>query len=349
MVRNFCVCGDFQRSGGGAVDLLRWLCRLSGGESTGGRPHRFRRQWGGWRRGLGGVYNVANNIKHLVKIEDRTGTPTTYSQDEIHIEGGDRALRFYDNANGSFAVLRPLGTTFQAAAGETLWFGFLFRTNSSGGLSNQDFFQIGFESGPNSNPRVSIGVDSGSANFPAPLRFFVRSTTAPAASTFCDDLPILPATTYFLVAGVQPNGEGKYDTIQLFVNPASVTHPVGPPSASITLNSGLSSLSHLIIRTAGLDGGDVYIIDELRIARDYQSVVQRLQDSLKIVPSSQSGDAGVLRWPASLTGAVLETSATLAPDAWAEVPGPFPLDGAEYAVPIPICPQYPRAFFRLRR
>lgn len=301
--------------------------------------------------GWGGAYNVANNIKQLVKIEDRTGSPTTYSNGEISILGGGRALRFYDNANGNYAVRRPLGTTFQAAAGESLWFGFLFRTNNASPLSNQDFFQLGFDKNANASsgiPRVSIGANTTADNFPAPFRFFARSTTAIAASAFCNTVDIQAASTYFLVGSIQPNGQGKYDTVSLFVNPTSLADP-GPPSATITLDSDLASLSYVFIRTAGLDGGDAYVIDEMRIARDYPSVVQSLQGSLKIIPPNQPGDAPDLRWPASLTGAVLENSATLASGSWTAVPGPFLLDGAEYRFPIPLDPQIRCAFFRLHQ
>lgn len=301
--------------------------------------------------GWGGPYNVANNIKHLVKIEDRVSYPALYSNGEIVIPGGDRALRFYNNANGTYAVRRPIGITFQAAAGETLWFGFLFRTNNASPLGNQDFFQVGFDRDPNAsggNPRVSIGANTASSTFPAPFRFFARSTTSVAVSVFCADVDIQAATTYLLVGSVQPNAQGKYDVVSLFVNPTSQDNP-GAPSASITLDSGLTTLGHFFIRTANLDSGDAYVIDELRVARDYKSVVQTLRDALRIVPSGGSDEFSALRWPASLTGALLETSATLAADSWAKVSGPYPLEGAEHVVSIPFDPEIPRGFFRLRQ
>lgn len=304
--------------------------------------------------GWGGPYNVANNIKQLVRIEDRASYPALYSSGEISIPGGDRALRFYNNANGAYALRRPLGATFQAVSGETLWFGFLFRTSNAGPLQNQDFFQVGFDSSPNAsgpgnggNPRVSIGANTTSTSFPAPFRFFARSTIATDASVFCDNVDIQAATTYLLVGSVRPNDQGKYDVVSLFVNPASLDNP-GPPSASITMDSGLNSIGYFFIRTAGLESSDAYVIDELRVARDYKSVVQTLRDSLKIDLPGAS-ESAALRWPASLTGAVLETSATLAAGSWVEVPGPYPLAGADHAFLIAIDPEIPREFFRLRQ
>lgn len=301
--------------------------------------------------GWGGPYNVSNAIKSLVRIEDRSASPTTYSNGEITIPGGVRALRFYDIANGTYAVRRPLGTAFQATAGETLWFSILFRTNNASPLPNQDFFQIGFDDNPNAsegNPRVSIGANTTSASFPADFKFFARSTTSVDASAFHDSLPIAAAATYLLVGSIHSSDGSTYDTVSLFVNPSSADHP-GLPSAAVVLNSGLATLTHSFIRTAGLETGDAYVLDEWRIGRDYGSVVQSLRNALRILPASEPGGSPTLCWPASLTGVVLETSTTLAPGSWTEITGPFPLAGSESTFSIPVDPEIPRGFFRLRR
>lgn len=300
--------------------------------------------------GWGGEYNVSNAIKTLVRIEDRTASPVNYSNGEIHIPGGNRALRFSDIAIGTYAVQRPLGTVFNAAADETLWFSILFRTNNASPLDNQDFFQIGFDDNPNAvsgNPRVSIGANTTSATFPADFQFFARSTTAVPASAFYEILPIAPVTTYLLVGSIQPNA-GVYDTVSLFVDPSSFDDP-GPPSASITLPSGLTTLSHAFIRTVGLDNGDAYVLDEWRIGRDYGSVIQSLRNALKILPADSPGGSPTLHWSASLTGVVLETSTTLAPDSWTEVTGPFTLSEGDRQFTVPSGPGITRGFFRLRR
>lgn len=302
--------------------------------------------------GWGGPSDVSNAIKSLVKIEDRTASPVNYLNGDIVILGGNRALRFYDVANGSYAVQRPLGTVFDAAAGDTLWFSVLFRTATGGAspLANQDFFQIGFDDNATAAsgvPRVSIGANTTQTTFPSPYRFFARSTTAVNASDFHDGNDIAAVTTYLLVGRVQPH-EGTYDTVSLFVNPASLEDP-GPPSAEVVLPSGLATLSHAFIRTSGLDNGDVYVLDEWHVARDFGSVVQSLRGALRILPAATPESTPVLRWPVSLTGAVLETSTTLAPESWTEVAGPFALDGVNRQFPVPVDPETPRRWFRLRR
>ncbi|MES2924423.1 MAG: hypothetical protein V4819_22920 [Verrucomicrobiota bacterium] len=306
--------------------------------------------------GWGGAYDVHNAIKSLVKIENRTPSPVNYANGEVTIPGGTRALRFSDMAHSptnSFAVQRPLGTVFGAAAGETLWFSVLFRTNNASPLPNQDFFQIGFDDNANAvsgSPRVSIGANTTSiTTFPAAFQLFARSTTSidASANAFHSSLPIAAGVTYLLVGSIQPNA-GIYDSVSLFVNPSTLDEP-GPPSASITLPSGLTTLSNAFIRTAYLDTGDVYVLDELRIGRDYGSVVQSLRNALQILPAATPGDPPTLRWPASLTGVVLETSTTLAPESWTEVTESYTLSGENLEFPIPIDPEVPRCFFRLRR
>ncbi|MES2657096.1 MAG: hypothetical protein V4689_00690 [Verrucomicrobiota bacterium] len=303
--------------------------------------------------GWGGPYDVSNAIKSLVLVENRTASPVNYSNGDISIQGGNRALRFYDNATGTYAVQRPLGTVFQAIAGETLWFSVLFRTAAGGAspLANQDFFQIGFDDNDDAAggiPRVSIGSNTISDGFPSAYHFFARSTAAVSGSAFDDDIPITASTTYLLVGSVTPNNEGGYDTVSLFVNPSSMDDP-GPPSASVTLASGLTTLSHAFIRTHALDGGDAYVLDEWCIGRDYGSVVQSLRHALKILPASEPETSPTLRWSAFLSGVVLETSTTLEPESWAEVSGPFPTTGGDCEHPVMIDPEIPRRFYRLRR
>lgn len=300
--------------------------------------------------GWGGSYDVNDSIKNFVRIENRSSSPVNFTNGEISIAGGSRALRFYDNANGSYALQRPLGIAFNAAAGDTLWFSVLFRTAGGSPLLNQDFFLIGFDDNEQAaagNPRVSIGANTTQSTFPSPFRFFVRSTTTVSNSVFYDGLSIAAATTYLLVARIQANA-GEYDTVSLFVNPSTPDHP-GPPSAEIVLPSGLSALSHAFVRTNRLDNGDVYVLDELHIGRDYGSVVQSFQGALRIDSTGFPGNTRMLRWPMTLAGVTLQTSTSLAPDSWSEVTGPFALQGAEREYPMTIEPGTPRRFFRLAR
>ena len=228
----------------------------------------------GLNGGLGwnGAYDVNNAIKTLVKDEDRTAAPVAYTNGDIAIDGGTHAMRLYDVANGSATFVRPLSETFSAS--DTLFFSFLFRTTAASPLANQDFFQLGFDTGTVTNPRLSIGANTTATAFPPsqPFRFFARSTTATTAASnaFDNTTDIAATTTYFLVGKLTGSGS-TFDHIDLFVNPSTSAEPAS--SASLTLNSGVTNIDTLILRTAFLDNGDAYVFDELRIARDWQSVI----------------------------------------------------------------------------
>lgn len=221
--------------------------------------------------GWGGAYDVNNFVKSLVRIEDRTALPVVYTNGEIHIDGGVRALRTYDVANGSPLLLRPLATI--QTPENPVYFSFLFRTNNASPLDTPDFFQVGFDNTATAlNPRISIGANTQEVNGALPFRFFARTTTTVANSSFSLAPEIQAATTYFLVGRVRGNPTGNFNLVDLFVNPATLLEPT-TPSASISGNSGFRLLSHFLIRTDFLENGDGYVVDELRIGGDYASVI----------------------------------------------------------------------------
>ena len=222
--------------------------------------------------GWGGAYDVNNAIKSLVLVEDRAASQVVYRNGEIQLDGGVRALRLYNAANGSSVLARPLGAVFTTAS--TIYFSFLFRTTNASPLSDQDFFQWGFDATlAAGNPRVSIGANTIATTFPPsqPFRFFARSTTTPANSAFDPATDIAAVTTYLLV-GKFSGGAGNFNRVDLFVNPSTLAEPASA-SATIAVDSGVASLSHLLLRTAFLDASDAYVFDELRVGRSFTSVV----------------------------------------------------------------------------
>ena len=300
--------------------------------------------------GWGGAYDVNNAIKSLVRAENRAASPVVYSNGGVTIHGGERALRFYDIANGSYAVRRPLGQAWEAAAGQELWCSFLFRCNNASPLANQDFLAVGFDDNPaalSGNPRVSVGVNTVATVFPPsqPFRFFARSTTVVANSAFSEQPDVATGTTYLVVCRVAASGAGNYDTVDLWVNPADPTEP-GPPAARMVVDSGLARLTHWFVRTANLDAGDAYVLDELRIGRRYASVVLPAPPPFALEIRPVTGAAGELRWSRELD-AELEASTTLAPDSWSVVPGPFEAEAGWWQWRAPAGPA--RGFYRLRR
>jgi hypothetical protein len=299
--------------------------------------------------GWADAYDVNNAIKSLVRAENRAASPVIYSNGDLTIHGGDRALRFYDNAIGTYALRRAMASTWDATAGQELWASFLFRCNNTSPLANQDFLAMGFDDNPSAaggNPRVSVGVNTTTNVFPPnqPFRFFARSTTTVANSAFAESPDIAASTTYLVVTRISASTRGNFDTVDLWLNPASATDP-GPPSARIIADSGINRLTHWFIRTANLDSGDAYVIDELKIGRTYPAVIvaQPPPFALEIQPSA---DRSVeLRW-SSLLDATLESTNAPASGPWTPVPGPFESSGAWLSLRVPTTD---RAFFRLRR
>ncbi len=299
--------------------------------------------------GWADAYDVNNAIKSLVRAENRAASPVIYSNGDLTIHAGDRALRFYDNAIGTYALRRAMVSTWDAASGHELWASFLFRCNNTSPLANQDFLAVGFDDNPSAaggNPRVSVGINTTTNVFPPsqPFRFFARSTTVVANSTFAESPDIAASTTYLVVTRISASTRGNFDTVDLWVNPASATDP-GPPSARIIADSGINRLTHWFIRTANLDSGDAYVIDELKIGRTYPAVIvaQPPPFALEIQPAA---DRSVeLRWP-SLLDATLESTNAPATGPWTPIPGPFPSSDGWFSLRVPTTD---RAFFRLRR
>ena len=120
---------------------------------------------------------------------------------------------------------------------------------------------------------MSIGATTISTTFlpSQPSRFFARTTNVSGTYAFDHSSDILGVTTYLLVAKLS-RGAGNFDRVDLFVNPATLAEPVAP-SATYAQDSGVATLSHLLLRTTSLDVGDAYVFDEMRVGRSFISVV----------------------------------------------------------------------------
>jgi hypothetical protein len=132
--------------------------------------------------------------------------------------------------------------------------------------------------------------------------------------------------------------------VDVWVNPSSATDP-GTPSARITADSGINRLTHWFIRTAHLDSGDAYVIDELKIGRTYPAVIVAQPPPFALEIQSAADRSVELRWP-SLLDATLESTNAPSTVPWTPVPGPFESSGAWLSLRVPTTD---RAFFRLRR
>jgi hypothetical protein len=140
---------------------------------------------------------------------------------------------------------------------------FLYQRLTNVDSDNDDFFQWGFSS---DNPETSIMIRNN--------RFSARSVPSgsnTAASSINEDLSSLPGPVYFLVFKATKSVATTYDRVSLFVNPTSATEPT--PDITATTDSGTTSITDFIVRTAFHEVGDAWLMDNLEIATTYAEVI----------------------------------------------------------------------------
>jgi hypothetical protein len=154
-----------------------------------------------------------------------------------------------------------------------VYFGFLYRTNNLS-TASEDFLQIGFSDVATGEPKTSIGTGNNATGNPPPPGFFIRVPngvpgSAPTGVTLTED------TTYLVVGKFsKASGSGTYNRIDLYLNPDSATEPATPTlSREAAAGQGPPSISNLIVRTARLEAGDQYYIDNVAIGTTYADAV----------------------------------------------------------------------------
>lgn len=219
--------------------------------------------------GFNSAYNVDNAYKTLVKIESQS---LTYNNGSIHINGGSKALAFTANATSPVAPLINRGFTSQSAS--PLYFSFLFRA-SNPTTNDDDFVQVGFSNLSTGEPRASIGITG--SNDTSPPKFFARAREGTMNESQLTSPTLIPSTTYLMVGRIsKTGGSSTYNTLDLYLNPSTLTLPV---SASVTATTAInsssssSSLSNLLIRTARLNGNETFYVDNFNIGTTYADVV----------------------------------------------------------------------------
>lgn len=199
-------------------------------------------------------YNVLDARRTNVTI---TSGGLNYSGGAITFNGGNNAMQSL-NVVGTNEVLSSRSFANQTG---TVYLSFLYNnTVDVGNVS--DFFQVGLDQGF-VNPRVSA-IDN--AN-----EFHVRSTTGSAPPADIDsNITSNVGQTYFIVLKAQKVANTNYNNISIFVDPTSKTEGLNT-STTTTLSSGISSLSEFVLRWANHENGDTFVIDNLRVALDFDA------------------------------------------------------------------------------
>lgn len=185
----------------------------------------------------------------------------SYSNEWVFVDGGTNTMRLQSTSAD------PVYTrAFPTQNANTLYFSCLYMSPTINN-SEDDFYSWGFST---ANSAVTAGLLSRKvgALHPFGIRHGGSNSMMPAPAT------ALANQTYFLVFKAWKSSPGPgnaYDRLALFVNPATTNEPA---TASHTVNSTqAAAFSYFNCRTSGLDAGDTYYLDELRIGTNYASVV----------------------------------------------------------------------------
>ncbi|MBO0696861.1 MAG: hypothetical protein J2P46_00570 [Zavarzinella sp.] len=152
-----------------------------------------------------------------------------------------------------------------AAVNSTVYFS--FTVQFVGSLDADDFFALWFDSSTSTNhggvPNVGIR-GNGSADF------YVRLSQPPNGTFFSQNL--VSGETYTIVGRLGKSGGAgsAFDSITLWVNPASEAS--GSVTAT-TPGTTLTSFNAIGFRTANLDAGDTVFVDNVRLGNSFDSVV----------------------------------------------------------------------------
>jgi hypothetical protein len=234
--------------------------------------------------GFAGPYNVIdNNLKTNVTVQQQS---LQYTSGSLIVSGGARASLMSDAANGTANGLytRPV-----PAQNDTVYLGFLFRTNNPS-ASSEDFIQVGISDVPTGEPKASVGINNNAAGNAPPPRFFARVPAGTAGHSQAAD--IATEETTFLVVGKfsKTAGSSTYNRVDLFLNPSSAEEPAAPTAfREAAVGQGATSITNFIVRTARLEAGDQYFIDNLVIGTTFADAVVPEPTSAGVLGAAAAG------------------------------------------------------------
>lgn len=210
--------------------------------------------------GWAGNWNVLDASRANVKV---VAQGLSYSNGEINISGGDKALEIANFSNtGDITVQRAISASQESP--QAIYLSFLYRETARDGVSADDFFQIGLDN-LTDNPNLSaLAAKNGSIDPDFAARTGASNQTFRGQQVQLD-------TTYFLVLKATRT-TGNYTAATLYVNPTSLTEA---SNTSITRSgdSGIASFANLLVRRARAEDGDKWVLDAVHVGETWASVV----------------------------------------------------------------------------
>jgi hypothetical protein len=206
---------------------------------------------GGW---------VANEaITHV----DDPGVALSYSGGGTVVDGGSQALRITGNAND--LAFRQLAS---ATAVDEIFMSFLFRYD--GALDDNDFGVLWHDnvSTGSHTDRPNLGIKSNRGDGSGTEDVVARLQLSGSGQVYAVNL--VAGDTYFILGRLHkttPGAGNDYDRFDIWVNPTAGT--AGAPDLTATGVGSISGFDTIGIRTANIDAGDTFWVDELRYATDF--------------------------------------------------------------------------------
>jgi hypothetical protein len=216
----------------------------------------------------------------------------SYTGSNISVDGGTNCITVgYPDSDPVFS--RAIGTQ----SPDELYMSFLFQTPTADG-SAEDFFALGFDDAA-AQPSGGMvhRLNSGGGD-----HYFGARSNGDQARV---NLGTETNQTYFVVVRLRRvDGSSTYNDVSLFVDPDSVYEPA-VTTVSYTMRSvGWSAATHLTARTALMEAGDTYFLDNLCVGESYNDVVYPNGDSPIVSTPTISPNGG------SLAGTVTVTLST---------------------------------------
>lgn len=215
--------------------------------------------------GWGGAWSADTSVDVVAKS-------LSYSSGSVTINGGSKAVEA-----GADNVEALVSRNFPSQTTGPVYMSFLFQ----GITSVDDVISVGLkEDGTGTHPyRNLAGVNFGSNGGAINAEVYGVDTTQARTDT---GTTAVAGTTYFLVARISKSG-GDFQSADVLVNPTSTTEP-GSGWTNRNFADNTSNLLDLFrIRTAIMDTGDGFFIDEVQIGTTYDDVVTPIPEPGSIV------------------------------------------------------------------
>jgi len=176
----------------------------------------------------------------------------------------DKALQVTGNNNN--AAYRQLASPF---VGDSLFVSFLVQVGA-GSLTANDFVALWLDTvttgDHTSRPNIGIKSDGSGAN-----DVFVRTNGTGGSFVSPSNIGSTIGVTHQIVGRLSRSAPGNYTSFDVWLDP--LFGDLSSPDAMFAGSAGISAVSYVGFRSANLDSGDSLLIDDLRLATEWQDVV----------------------------------------------------------------------------